>query len=76
MSATSSSPPDDEFSGSVLGCFGWVVSYLVAAFALFVAVLIACSYLGTTFSTVILAWLGLMLFVSLLFLLKLTEGRG
>ncbi|MDL5057040.1 hypothetical protein [Geitlerinema calcuttense] len=69
-------PPDDEFSGSVLGCFGWVVSYLVAAFVLFVVVLIACSYFRTTFSTAILAWLGIMMFVSLLFLLKLTEGRG
>lgn len=68
-------PPDDEFSGSVLGCFGWTISYLVAAFVLFFAVLFVCSYLRTTFSTVLVVWLGLMFFVSILFLLKLTETR-
>ena len=68
-------PPDDEFSGSVLGCFGWTIYYLVAALVLFFAVLVVCSYLHTTFSTALMVWLGLMLFVSILFLLKLTESR-
>ncbi|MDJ1178293.1 hypothetical protein PJF56_05410 [Roseofilum sp. BLCC_M91] len=66
-------PPDDDFSGSVQGCLGQVVTYLVVAVVLFFLVLFACGYFHTTFNTVLLVWLGLMMFVSLAFILKMTE---
>ena len=50
------------------------MAYLVIAIVLFFVVLFVCSYFHTTLNTVLLVWLGLMFFVSLMFLLKMTEG--
>ncbi|MDJ1185807.1 hypothetical protein [Roseofilum casamattae] len=66
--------PPDDFSGSVQGCLGQLMAYLVIAIVLFFVVLFVCSYFHTTLNTVLLVWLGLMFFVSLMFLLKMTEG--
>lgn len=67
-------PPNDDFSGSVQGCLGQLVTYFVVAVVLFFLVLFAGSYFHTTFNTILVVWLGLMLFVSLVFILKMTEG--
>ncbi|MBC6424488.1 MAG: hypothetical protein GDA43_21565 [Hormoscilla sp. SP5CHS1] len=70
-------PPEDEnFSRSVHGCFGLLAQYLVIAAVLFFAVLFGVPYFfRTTFITLLFIWILLMFFVSLLFLLRLTEDR-